>query len=150
MAAADRPLRPGAGPQSYQGVPGAYSEQASLTAYPDAELLPCPDFEAAFTAVAEMAADHAVMPVENSLGGSIHDNYDLLMQYQLFIVGEVGVPVRHCLLALQKVGGVAEQSFLHDTLLVDRTTTVAEYLKVTSETVMASRPPDHMATRFGG
>lgn len=99
-AAADRPLRRGAGPQSYQGVPGAYSEQASLTAYPDAELLPCPDFESAFTAVAEMAADHAVMPVENSLGGSIHDNYDLLMQYQLFIVGEVGVPVRHCLLAL--------------------------------------------------
>lgn len=44
--------------------------------------------------------DWAVLPVENSLGGSIHTVYDLLLRYRLHIVGETSISVNHCLLAL--------------------------------------------------
>jgi hypothetical protein len=60
------------------------------------------------------------------------------------------VYLRHCLLAVKKAGGSAEESFLHDTFLVDRKTTLAEYLSVHRDDVMASRPPPELATRFGG
>jgi hypothetical protein len=60
------------------------------------------------------------------------------------------VYLRHCLLAVKKVGGQAEASFLHDTHLVDRKTTLAEYLEHEFEQVMASRPPSELAVRFGG
>ncbi|KAK7312625.1 hypothetical protein VNO77_36627 [Canavalia gladiata] len=88
---------------AYQGVPGAYSEAAAGKAYPKGEAIPCDQFEVAFQAVELWIADRAVLPVENSLGGSIHRNYDLLLRHRLHIVGEVQLPVHHCLLALPGV-----------------------------------------------
>ncbi|CAA7406279.1 unnamed protein product [Spirodela intermedia] len=84
---------------AYQGVPGAYSESAAAKAYPNCEAVPCELFETAFDAVERFLVDRAVLPIENSLGGSIHRNYDLLLKYNLHIVGEVYFAVRHCLLA---------------------------------------------------
>lgn len=88
---------------AYQGVPGAYSEAAAAKAYPRCEAVPCEQFEAAFSAVELWLVDRAVLPVENSLGGSVHRNYDLLLRHRLHIVGEVQLAVRHCLLALPGV-----------------------------------------------
>ncbi|CAI9105552.1 OLC1v1004492C1 [Oldenlandia corymbosa var. corymbosa] len=88
---------------AYQGVPGAFSEAAAGKAYPKCEAIPCDQFEVAFQAVELWIADRAVLPVENSLGGSIHRNYDLLLRHRLHIVGEVQLPVHHCLLALPGV-----------------------------------------------
>lgn len=88
---------------AYQGVPGAYSEMAALKACPGWEPLPCEQFEVAFQALSQWMAERAALPVENSLGGSIHAVYDLLLRYRLHIVGEVSVAVRHCLLALPGV-----------------------------------------------
>lgn len=85
---------------AYQGVPGAYSESAALKACPSWEPLPCEQFEVAFQALSQWMAERAVLPVENSLGGSIHAVYDLLLRYRLHIVGEVSVAVNHCLMAL--------------------------------------------------
>ena len=86
-----------------QGVPGAYSEQAAEAAYSGCIPVPCDQFEHAFEAVEQWATDRAVLPVENSLGGSIHRNYDLLLRHRLHIVGEVNFGVNHCLLALPGV-----------------------------------------------
>ncbi|KAL3530425.1 hypothetical protein ACH5RR_009747 [Cinchona calisaya] len=88
---------------AYQGVPGAFSEAAAGKAYPNCEAIPCDQFEVAFQAVELWIADRAVLPVENSLGGSIHRNYDLLLRHRLHIVGEVQFRVHHCLLALPGV-----------------------------------------------
>lgn len=84
---------------AYQGVRGAYSEAAAEKAYPNCEAVPCDQFDAAFEAVEKWLVDRAVLPIENSLGGSIHRNYDLLLRHSLHIVGEVKLAVRHCLLA---------------------------------------------------
>ncbi|KAL7173600.1 hypothetical protein ACSBR2_032956 [Camellia fascicularis] len=84
---------------AYQGVHGAYSETAAEKAYPNCEAVPCEQFDTAFEAVERWLVDRAVLPIENSLGGSIHRNYDLLLRHRLHIVGEVKLAIRHCLLA---------------------------------------------------
>ncbi|KAF5729065.1 arogenate dehydratase/prephenate dehydratase 1 chloroplastic-like [Tripterygium wilfordii] len=88
---------------AYQGIPGAYSEAAALKAYPKCETVPCEQFEAAFQAVELWLVDKAILPIENSVGGSIHRNYDLLLHHRLYIVGEVRMAVNHCLLGLPGV-----------------------------------------------
>ncbi|XVF40712.1 hypothetical protein PTKIN_Ptkin01aG0136800 [Pterospermum kingtungense] len=88
---------------AYQGIPGAYSEDAALKAYPNCETVPCDQFEATFNAVELWLVEKAVLPIENSVGGSIHCNYDLLLQHRLHIVREVHLVVNHCLLALPGV-----------------------------------------------
>ncbi|KAG8634352.1 hypothetical protein MANES_17G026400v8 [Manihot esculenta] len=88
---------------AYQGIAGAYSEAAALKAYPTCETVPCEHFEAAFKAVELWLVDKAVLPIENSVGGSIHRNYDLFLQHRLHIVGEVQMAVNHCLLGLPGV-----------------------------------------------
>ena len=86
---------------AYQGEPGAYSEAAALRFKASADLMPRASFEAVFAAVAEGEATHGILPIENSIGGTIHRNYDLLLQHDLPIVGEVKLPVVHNLLALE-------------------------------------------------
>jgi len=86
---------------AYQGEPGAYSEAAALRFKASADLMPRASFEAVFAAVAEGKATHGILPIENSIGGTIHRNYDLLLQHDLPIVGEVKLPIVHNLLALE-------------------------------------------------
>ncbi|XP_073108360.1 arogenate dehydratase/prephenate dehydratase 1, chloroplastic isoform X4 [Elaeis guineensis] len=88
---------------AYQGSPGAFSEAAALKAYPQCVAVPCEQFEVAFKAVELWLVDKAVLPIENSVGGSIHRNYDLLLCHRLHIVGEVQMAVNHCLMALPGV-----------------------------------------------
>jgi prephenate dehydratase len=84
---------------AYQGEPGAYSEAAGLRLSPGAEMIPCESFDQVFAAVAGDTVTHGVLPIENSIGGSIHRNYDLLIEHHLPIVGEVEFRVVHHLLA---------------------------------------------------
>jgi prephenate dehydratase len=94
---------------AYQGEPGAYSEAAALQyGGPQAETLPCKSFEDVFDAVSRKKATHGVVPLENSIGGTIHRNYDLLLDHDLTISGEVELDVIHCLQALPgtKMGDV--------------------------------------------
>lgn len=85
---------------AFQGEPGAYSEAAAQRYAPDATLLPCPSFEDVFRAVESGRAALGVLPIENSIGGTIHRNYDLLLEHTLRIVGDLELRVVHSLIAL--------------------------------------------------
>lgn len=85
---------------AYQGIAGAFSEEALVQHFGETvERTGHPSFAAVFTAVAAGAMDAGVVPIENSLAGSILETYDLLLEHDLHVVGEVTVAVRHVLLA---------------------------------------------------
>ncbi len=89
---------------AYQGEPGAYSEKAARELLGNRiTTVNCESFEATFKAVASKEVEYAVIPIENSLGGSIHMNYDLLLRYNLHIIAEHEFKVEHSLLALPGV-----------------------------------------------
>ncbi|MBX3000248.1 MAG: prephenate dehydratase [Caldilineaceae bacterium] len=92
---------------AFQGEHGAYSEEATRQHFgAEVETLPCEAFDHIFSAVDRDEADFGTVPVENSLAGSINKAYDLLLEHDLKVHGEISLRVRHCLLALP---GQAEQ-----------------------------------------
>jgi chorismate mutase/prephenate dehydratase len=84
---------------AFQGVPGAWSEQALMKLFPAAERLQVEFFEDVFTAVKENRADYGVAAIENSQTGAIGETYDLLRKYGCFIVGRTWMDIQQCLLA---------------------------------------------------
>lgn len=90
---------------AFQGEHGAYSEQAGQQHFDGPVLtVPCHTFEEIFGLVEKGGADFGVAPVENSVAGSINKTYDLLLERDLTVVGEILLRVRHNLLALPGVG----------------------------------------------
>lgn len=88
---------------AYAGTRGSYGEEASLSFFKGhGELFPCKTFDEVFAALNQGKTDYGVLPIENSSTGSIALVYDLLSQYEYFIVGEEEVWVNHCLLAPQE------------------------------------------------
>jgi prephenate dehydratase len=84
---------------AFQGERGAFSEEAAVRLLGEAAtLVPRPTFEALFSAVDEGAADCVLAPVENTLAGSVHRAYDLILASSLHIVAEVVIPIRHFLI----------------------------------------------------
>lgn len=99
----------------FQGVEGAYSYAAMRAYFPDdINSYHVKTFRDAMEEVASGKADYAVLPIENSTEGIVTDIYDLLTEYQLYIVGEQGVKVEHVLLGLPGVGlGEIERVYSH-------------------------------------
>jgi prephenate dehydratase len=86
---------------AFQGERGAFSEQAAQQFFgPSALCAPCRDFDQLFEAVVAGTADAAVVPIENTLAGSIIKNYDLLLDHDVTITGEVVLRVVHNLIGL--------------------------------------------------
>ena len=86
---------------AFQGEHGAYSEIAARKFFGErAQMLPCPSFDAVFKAVSARRASHGVVPLENSVAGTIHRSYDLLARHSLVIGGEISLRIAHNLLAL--------------------------------------------------
>ncbi len=86
---------------AFQGEPGAYSQEAVYQRFgAQVTTLACPTFEDVFRAVEEGRATLGLLPVENSQAGSINQAFDLLLDHDLRVVGEVKLRVRHSLMAM--------------------------------------------------
>ncbi len=91
---------------AFQGERGAYSEEAVVKFFGEIvpgrlDLLPCRSLPEVFRAINEGIATDGLIPIENSLAGSINESYDLLLRNDINIYGEVILPINHCLLALE-------------------------------------------------
>ena len=93
MPPSDRPI-------AYAGEPGAFAEDAVLAAFGDVPRIALASFRSVFEAVTAGDAAAGVVPIENVIHGTVRENYDLLVEFDLAIHGEVMVPVRLCLAAL--------------------------------------------------
>ena len=88
----------------FQGARGAFSEEAARKLLgPDVAVLPCERFEDIFRSVKEGRTAGAVVPIENTLAGSVHENYDHLLHFDVRIVAETSVRIVHNLIALPGV-----------------------------------------------
>lgn len=86
---------------AFQGELGAFSHSAATKLVgPDALFVPCESFKAVFAALSENDVGNAVVPIENTLHGSVHENYDLLLQYDAPIRGETTLRIAHNLIGL--------------------------------------------------
>ena len=85
----------------YQGAEGAYSEEATIRFFGrDANSFHVDTFRDAFGALEDGSADYAVLPIENSTAGIVSEVYDLLTEYENYIVGEQIIDIKHCLLGV--------------------------------------------------
>lgn len=85
----------------FQGVEGAYAHIAMHEYFGDGiSSFHVASWREAMEAIKSKEADYAVLPIENSTAGVVAENYDLLVEYDNYIVGEQIIPVRHCLLGL--------------------------------------------------
>ncbi len=89
----------GSEPVAFQGEKGAFSQVAVRQLLGEVEVLPCERFEDVFRSLRDGRAGSAVIPIENTLHGSVHENYDHLLNYGLPIVGETNVRIVHNLIA---------------------------------------------------
>lgn len=89
---------------AFQGERGAFSEEAAVQLLGEGiTLVPRGSFDSMFNAINEGAADYILAPIENSLAGSVHRSFDLLVESQLTIVAEVIIPIVHHLIGLPGV-----------------------------------------------
>jgi prephenate dehydratase len=86
---------------AFQGERGAFSEEAAVKLLgEDIQLVPRPTFEALYSSIQDGAADFILAPIENSLAGSVHRSYDLLIASGLHIQAEVVIPIVHNLIGV--------------------------------------------------
>jgi prephenate dehydratase len=83
---------------AFQGEPGAYSEMAAFHYFPTAALLPAKSFQNVFESLESGKVDFAVVPIENSIEGSVNETYDLLLVTNMTVCGEIYQKIRHCLI----------------------------------------------------
>jgi prephenate dehydratase len=83
-----------------QGEPGSFSHEAAGKVFPEATILPCALSVDVFRALSQKEVDAAVIPIENSLAGSVVEHYDLLLDYDVTIESEILLRIRHNLIVV--------------------------------------------------
>lgn len=91
---------------SFQGERGAYSEDAAISFFNDSETIPLHTFTEVIESTENNKTDYSVLPVENSLEGSVGESYDLLLSTNLSVVGEIYYRVKHCLIGFDKLENI--------------------------------------------
>jgi prephenate dehydratase len=87
-------------PIAFQGEPGAFSQEAVHQLFgKNTPILACNNFESVFLALESEKVDAAVLPIENTLAGSVHENYDHLLRFDVRITAETNVRIVHNLIA---------------------------------------------------
>ncbi|MGA2349916.1 MAG: prephenate dehydratase [Terracidiphilus sp.] len=86
-----------------QGEPGSFSHEAAMKLLPEGEIFPCSLSAEVFAALSGGTVDAAVIPIENSLAGSVAEHFDLLLTHDVRVEGETLVRIRHNLIALPGV-----------------------------------------------
>jgi len=101
-----------------QGEPGSFSHEAALKAQPQATILPCALSAEVFAAVMAGSADAAMVPIENSLAGSVLEHYDLLLTHDVAVESEWLLRIRHNLIGLPGASfGKIRQAWSHPVAL---------------------------------
>ncbi len=86
----------------FQGDHGAFSEEAGLRYFNfDVNPVPCKEFEDVVRKTIGDKNSYGILPIENTSIGSIHSNYDLLLKYKIYIVGEINLIVKHHLIGIR-------------------------------------------------
>ena len=98
---------------AFQGEPGAYSEMAALQYFSNAELVPMRSFQEVFNIIETGKVDFAVVPIENSIEGSISETYDLLFLTNMFVSGEIYQRIRHCLITNKRASSTIKLAYSH-------------------------------------
>lgn len=106
------------------GMDGAYASIAAKKLWPNADLQYTEDFSNIFDRVKSGEFDRGIIPIENSFAGSVVENYDFLMEYDMFISDAVTIPVRHCLMGLTGAINEIKTVYSHEQALAQ----CAEYL----------------------
>ena len=86
---------------SFQGNPGAYSDMACHTVFPDMETVPCKTFADAFDALDKDKVEYAMIPIDNAIAGRVADIHQLLPNSGFYIQQEYFMPIHHCLLGVK-------------------------------------------------
>jgi len=88
---------------AFQGERGAYSEAAALHFFRDIETIPYPTFYDVLESTEKGKTDYSILPIENSLEGSVGESNDLLLSTTLNVVGEIYHRIKHCLIGFQEL-----------------------------------------------
>ena len=92
---------------SFQGERGAYSEAASISFFGnDIEAIPCPTFSDVLKNTESDNSGYSILPIENSLEGSVGESNDLLLETDLNIIGEIYHRIHHCLIGTGSIGDI--------------------------------------------
>jgi len=115
-----------------QGEHGSFSHEATIAMLPDAVVVPCTVSSEVFNALAEGSVDGAVIPIENSLAGSVLEHFDLLLQHDVKVVREMQLRIRHNLIGISSTIEDIDRVFSHPVALAQCRKFLAEHPRMES------------------
>ena len=111
-----------------QGEPGSFSHEAAVKLIPAAQIVPCTLSASVFTKLSDGTVDAAVIPIENSLAGSVSEHFDLLLTHDVKVVRETLLRIRHNLISIAGASlGEIDRVFSHPVALAQCRRFLAEH-----------------------